>query len=151
MGVYALLLSACEIPKFQKQEEKLTLFMSSLRGAEHRRSGKLFGKIYFLSIHRQSGLRFVANIVKAERHPAGIKFPQGCPRRILLLCKYINFLRNITNSNLHQPVLDGVDHEGGGVAASRFVHDVGAVLVDGALRDEELVGNLLIRQPLAHR
>ena len=46
--------------------------------------------------------------------------------------------------NLHQIMLDGVDHQIGSVRAAGLIQDVGAVLVDGALRDEEFVGYLLV-------
>ena len=46
---------------------------------------------------------------------------------------------------LHKAVLDGVDDKVGSVLAPRLLEDVGAVLIHRALRDEELVGDLLVR------
>ena len=50
---------------------------------------------------------------------------------------------------LHDAVADGVDHQRRGVLAAGFLEDVGAVLVDRALGDEQLVGDLLIGKPPA--
>ena len=41
-------------------------------------------------------------------------------------------------------ILDGVNNKVGGVFAARLLEDVGTMLVYGALRDEEFVGNLMI-------
>ena len=43
-----------------------------------------------------------------------------------------------------EAILDGIDNKVGGVFAARLLEDVGTMLVYGALRDEEFVGNLLI-------
>lgn len=52
-------------------------------------------------------------------------------------------------SELDQPVPNGIDHQRGRVAASGLFQNVGAVLVDRPLRDEEAVGDLLVRESAA--
>lgn len=46
---------------------------------------------------------------------------------------------------LDNAMLDGIDHETGGIFAAAFFQDVGAMLIDGAFRDVQCVGNLLSR------
>lgn len=52
-------------------------------------------------------------------------------------------------SELHQPVPNGIDHQRGRIAASGLFQNIGAMLVDRPFRDEEPVGDLLVREPAA--
>ena len=53
-------------------------------------------------------------------------------------------------SDLHDPLADGIDDQAGGVFTAGLFEDVGAVLVDRTFRDEQFVGDLLVRQAAAY-
>ena len=46
--------------------------------------------------------------------------------------------------DLVEAVFHGEDYEAGGISAARLHHDVGSVLLDGPLADEEAIGDFLI-------
>ena len=52
--------------------------------------------------------------------------------------------------DLVEAVFHGEDYEAGGISAARLHHDVGSVLLDGPLADEEAIGDFLIGLAVAN-
>jgi len=48
------------------------------------------------------------------------------------------------NSNLYQFVFYSINHQAGGIVCIRFCHQAGPVMINGALADEQLAGDILV-------
>ena len=90
--------------------------------------------------------QFVVRRLQIQRSAKKMRI--GCTRAYYLFAfSFVSGSRCLpyhNKLNLNQMILYGVDHKIGGIFATRLLENIGTMLIHGALRDKELVGNLLV-------
>ena len=90
--------------------------------------------------------QFVVRRLQIQRSAKKMRI--GCTRAYYLFAfSFVSGSRCLpyhNKLNLDEVVLYGIDHQVGGVFATRLLENIGTMLIHGALRDKELVGNLLV-------
>ena len=89
---------------------------------------------------------FVVRRLQIQR--SAKKMRMGCTMAYYLFAFYFvsgsRCLPYHNKLNLYEVVLYGIHHKVGGIFATRLLKNIGTMLIHGALRDKELIGNLLV-------